>query len=474
MITFWLLAAGLAGLAVLFAVVPLLLASARYARDQAAASDEDTEQAQLNLKLFKEKLAELDIDLDAGKLDQRDYEDARRDLERELLHDLGDRDPLTQAAASQPNARLAYQLPSPRKTVRALLLIMPLSALILYALIGNQGLIPQFEQVAASGGAGASRGRNELPPLDELIARLEQRLEQQPDDAEGWMMLGRTYYATGSPERAQSALARAYELAPDDPMIVLAYAESIAVNNENRLEGRPATLISEALALEPDNTMARWLAGMVAFQRGQFRSAATTWRKLLDKVEPDSEDAAELRNLIGEAEQRAGLPEEAQRLAQATSPADVAQAPEATPTGAHPVERDAAPALTEGGVPKRTPAQNATPGIQVQVALAPELSGRFPPNTAVFIYAKAAAGPPMPLAVQRVTLADLPLQVRLDDSMAMMPSMQLSSFPEIIVGARVSASGQAVASPGDLQGETDPVANDTAETVQVRIDEVRR
>ncbi|MBK5931337.1 c-type cytochrome biogenesis protein CcmI [Halochromatium salexigens] len=490
MTTFWILAAGLAGLAVLFAVTPLLLASLKPAQDPATASQADTDQAQLNLEIFRQQLAELDVDLSAGKLDQTVYEAARRDLERELLQDLGDRDPLT-TVASQPSDHRTRRLPGPAVTALSLLLAIPVLAWAVYGLIGNQALIPQLEQVAASGGAGQARGQNELPPLDELVARLEQRLEQQPDDAEGWMMLGRTYFATGDRERAQSALARAYELDPNDALIVMAYAESIATNNDNQLEGRPAELISEALELEPDNPTARWLAGMVAFQRGQFRSAATTWRNLLEKMEPESEDAAELRTLISEAEQRAGLPEEARapRVAQAAIPSDAADtadtagasdeapAPEGPPTGVNPAEQqdaDAASASAEGNELNQTRAAGKTAGIQVQVALSPELSGRLPPNTPVFIYAKAAAGPPMPLAVQRATLGDLPLQIRLDDSMAMMPSMQLSSFPEIIVGARVSPSGQAMASPGDLQGETGPVSSDTADAVSVHIDQVRR
>jgi cytochrome c-type biogenesis protein CcmH len=124
--------------------------------------------------------------------------------------------------------------------------------------------------------------------------------------------------------------------------------------------------------------------------------------------------------------------------------------------------------------PVDAPAEAAQPGVQVNVALATELSGRLPPNTPLFIYAKAAAGPPMPLAVQRATLGDLPVQVRLDDSMAMMPAMQLSNFPQIIVGARVSPSGQAMPRPGDLQGETGPVESTATEAVQVRIDQVLR
>ncbi|MEA3639501.1 MAG: c-type cytochrome biogenesis protein CcmI [Lamprobacter sp.] len=523
MTIFWILAAGLAGLAVLFAVAPLLV-PAQPPRDGQDSNDPEAEQALLNLELFKQQLAELDADLSSGKLDQTLYEAARRDLERELLHDLGDRDPLTAARGLPPNQR-RYRLPGPGLTALGLLLVVPLAAWALYGLIGNQAIIPQLEQLAASGGSGRGGhggGQAELPPLEELIARLEQRLEQQPGNAEGWMMLGRTYFATGDRERAESALAQAYKLLPTDPLIVLAYAEAIATNNDNQLEGRPAELISEALELEPNNATARWLAAMVAFQRGQFQSAATTWGKLLEQVDPESEDAIELRNLISEAEQRAGLPAEARQLAQA----DRASAPSPSPAAAEAARQDGAqeqtpteqasasaiqashhavqsPPARETGNAESTaalaantaaassanasagadaaeatreaPNDGAQPGVQVSVALAAELSGRLPPNTPVFIYAKAAAGPPMPLAVQRATLGDLPVQVRLDDSMAMMPTMQLSNFPQIIVGARVSPSGQAMPRPGDLQGETGPInSTATTEPVQIRIDQMLR
>jgi cytochrome c-type biogenesis protein CcmH len=511
MTIFWILAAGLAGLAVLFVVAPLLQAS--FAQGSASPSDGvdgEADQARHNLALFKQQVAELDADLESGKLDQTLYESARRDLERQLLHDLGDSDPLTAVAGVSAGQR-RYRLPGPRLTALALLIAVPLAAWALYGLIGNQAIIPQLERLAATGGNGAQHGGAgaELPPIEELIARLEQRLEQQPNDAEGWMMLGRTYFATGNRQGAEDALARAYDLTPNDPMIVLAYAESIATNNDNQLEGRPAELISEALELEPNNTTARWLAAMVAFQRGQFQSAATTWRNLLEQVGPESEDAAELRTLIDEAELRAGLPADAMRVAQQAADAqgDPISTESPRPSGDKPeqlnqvggaedagAEDAAAKTSNSGEAPSEPPAAPpaappasaasddtgsaasedavAGPGLRVQVALAPGLNGRLPPSTPVFIYAKAASGPPMPLAVQRATLADLPLEARLDDSMAMMPAMQLSNFPQVIVGARVSPSGQAMPRPGDLQGETGPVASDRAAPVGVEINRV--
>lgn len=458
MLIFWILAAGLAALAVLFVVVPLLQAGRRSDGGDAA-RDQDA----INLNLCRQQLAELDADLAAGKLDQAQYEAARRDIERELLHDLADRKDTAGPATPSVLARL--RLPSPRTTALALLIAVPASALALYAVIGNQSLIPRLELAASAGDA--QRGSDGMPSLEELVARLEQRLAQHPDDGEGWMMLGRTYFATGEREKAEQALARAYELEPEDPQVILAYAESIAANDDNRLVGRPAELISEALELEPDNATARWLAGMAAFQRGQFRSAATVWRKALAQLDPQSEDAAELRGLIEQAERRAGVPAEARQLA-----AD----PDADPDGA----RAGDPATASGDANTGSPSgagvkaqPDGADGVQVLVSIAPELADRHPPDSTVFVFARAAAGPPMPLAVQRTRLGELPVSIRLDDSMAMMQGMQLSDFPQIVVGARVSPSGQASPQPGDLEGQQGPVASDTRGAVDVVIDQVR-
>jgi len=504
MTIFWILAAGLAGLAVLFVIAPLLQAPKPTPIDSVDTDDPGADQARMNLALFKQQLSELDADLAAGKLDQRVYESARRDLERELLNDLGDRDPLTAAAAEPRAARGVRGLPGPRLTALALLFALPISAWALYTMIGNQAIIPELERVAVAGGGAQPSTPDDMPPLEDLVARLEQRLEQQPDDAEGWMMLGRTYFATGEREQAQEALARAYALTPTDPMIVLAYAESIATNNDNQLEGRPAELISEALGLDPENATARWLAAMVAFQRGQFRSAATTWQKLLDGMEPDSDDAVEIRSLIEEAERRAGVPPEARQVAQADanrSQATDGPGAEVTAGTATPEDSDSpetpAPTLVQSTdssqtAPTATTTQTTsarsqakpqgptteaagnTAGLEVRTRLDPGLAGRLPPSTTVFIFARAASGPPMPLAVQRTTLGQLPVTVPLDDSMAMMPAMRLSSFPQVIVGARVSPSGQAMPRPGDLEGETGPISSASNAPVEVVIDRVRR
>ncbi len=482
MTLFWILAAALMLLAVIFVAAPLL-----GARDTDA-GDADVDQARVNLDLFKQQVAELDADLATGKLERTQYERARRDLERELLRDtagLGAHD-------SKPTADV--KLPGPRLTAVALLCAVPLTALALYLILGERQIIPQLELAAAGNGAGAGQhaaGPDGMPSLDLLVKRLEERLQQTPEDAQGWTMLGRTYFATGRTQEAERALARAHELLPDDVQVSLAYAESIAANNDSDLEGRPAALISAALAVEPDNATARWLSGMVAFQRGQFQSAATAWKRVLARLDPASEDAAELQLLIQQAEQRAGIPPEMRLVANngapAGAPAKATPAPQPSAAGETPAAGAASgpqPAATRPQPPgvaeapassaASQPQAGADAWLDVSVSVAPELAGRMPPETAVFVFARAASGPPMPLAVQRLTLADLPTSVRLDDSMAMMPQLRLSAFPRVVVGVRVSPSGQAMPQPGDLEGSTGPVASTGGGTTSVIIDRVRQ
>jgi cytochrome c-type biogenesis protein CcmH len=466
MTIFWILAAGLAGLATLFVVAPLLQSSA------ASDADDDIDLDRLNLALFKQQLAELDADLAAGKLAQDQYDSARQDLEREALHNVKAED----SSAATANTRL----PSARLTALSLLVVVPLSAFALYLALGSQDMIPQLESAAlgqprASGHAGAEDG---LPPLDVLVEKLEQRMQQNPQDAEGWIMLGRTYFAMRDTEKAENALERAYALMPEDTQVILAYAEALAANAGNTLEGRPAELIAEALKLDPSDPTARWLSGMAAFQRGQFSAASVAWKQSLAQLDPNSEEAAELRGLIAEAEQRAGVPSEA-RVADASGPqANTAvdakiDAGGGDAGGDGSAGADAAVAAAQTGAAEQGPPEPVAAGIEVEVSLAPELAQEAGPETTVFVYAKAAAGPPMPLAVQRISVGDLPTTLHLDDAMAMMPAMQLSNFPQVIVGARVSATGQAMAQPGDLEGETGPVASSGAGTVAVQINRVR-
>ena len=426
MTLFWTLAGALMLVAFLVVLVPLLR------RRPASASPPGVSQDAVNLSLFRQQMAELDTDLANGKIDAAQHQSAKLELERELLHDIDD----AGAAATEHATRGRWLLP-------LLALAVPALALAFYQVTGTPQIIPRL----ASATQAPVHGSGEMPPLDVLAERLAARMEQNPEDIEGWMMLGRTYFAMGQPAPALKALQQAYALAPDNLDVKLTYAEALAANNDNQLEGQPAALISEVLAADPDHINARWLNGMLSFQRGQYTAAIQSWQRVLDQIDPASSDAEDLRGLIAEARQRGGLAEEASA---------------AVPKADQPAAATPAPAA-------------AAPGqIEVRVAVAPEFAGSIDPNTAVFIYAKAAAGPPMPLAARRVTLGDLPMTVTLDDSLAINPALKLSSFPTVIVGARISASGQAMPMPGDPQGETGPLNTERASApIQVLIDQRR-
>ncbi len=461
MIIFWTLAAGLAILALAFVLVPLL-------RRDTGTPDLDSNA--LNLAVFRQQTAELDADLALGKLDQSQYAAARHDLERELIHDI---DP---NGVAKPAAVAGGRWAAP-----ILALAVPAAAVGLYLAIGTSGIIPKLEAAGSAPAVQAPAGHSTtrpdgsaMPSLDVLAQQLAERLEKNPQNASGWLMLSRTWSTLNQTDKAMAAIERAYKIAPRDPAVLLAYAEALAAANGRQLAGRPAELLDTLMEVEPANPNGLWLRGMAAFQASDYPGALARWEPLLALLDPAGSDAAEVSKLMDEARSRAGL-------------VPAASGPEAAPTqiaeaGPPATARPAAPALADAPTPVASPveAKTAAPKtapaaakLTVTVALDPALAAQVPGDASVFIYAKAVAGPPMPLAAQRVRAAELPVTLTLDDAMAMMPQMRLSAFPQVTVGARISRSGQAMAQSGDLEGEVSPVPSSQAEPVSVTISRVR-
>jgi len=210
--------------------------------------------------------------------------------------------------------------------------------------------------------------------------------------------------------------------APRDADLLADFADALAMTRGEKLQGAPEQLIRRALEIDPANLKALALAGTVAFDRKDYKAAADTWQRMLPLVPPDSENARTVRENV----------EEARKLA-----------------GAGPVAKH--------------------PGLRGTVRLSPKFKEKFAPGDTVFIYARAAEGPAMPLAVLRRSARELPVDFALDDSMAMAAGMAISGHPRVVVTARISRSGGAVPQPGDLQGASKPVAND-AKDVDVLID----
>jgi cytochrome c-type biogenesis protein CcmH len=273
----------------------------------------------------------------------------------------------------------------------------------------------------------ASRAQAEAQVLA-MIEQLEQRLKARPDDANGWVMLARSYGVLGRHAESADAFRKAVMLRPDDASVLADLALAVAMANNRQLEGEPAQLIERALKTDPQNRKALAFAGMVAFERKNYALAVKHWERL-EQLANDSGPAAQpLRNSIAEARRLAGL------------------AP-------------AASAAAAGG-----------PQVSGTVSLAASLKGRVSPDDTVFIFARAVEGPRVPLAILRKRVADLPLQFTLDDSLAMSPAAKLSGAAKVIVGARVSKSGNAMPQAGDLQGLSAPIAVGTT-NLQIEIAE---
>jgi len=386
-----------------------------------------------------------------GALGRPAYDSARAQLERQIL-DLVLADPAGAAAAT--NAAPADD--GPRPSTR---LVATLAAAVLvvagagYAWTGSPGLALGTATNAAASAEPASPHDSNDMQFAAAVEKLAAKLETQPDNAEGWAMLARSYSRLGRFGEAVPAYAKAVALNGNDANLLADYADALAVNSDRKIEGEPLKLVERALKLEPDNPKALALAGTAAFDRKDYAGAVRYWEKLAEVAPPDNQFMAQLQSSIAEARDLGGL-------GPAATAATAKPAPAAAPKAA-PAAPAAPPVAAAGG----------GGAVRGTVRLAPAIANLAAPTDIVFIYARAADGPRMPLAILRKQVKDLPVEFALDDSQAMSPASRLSLFPKVVISARVSKSGQAQPSAGDLSGQSAAVAND-ASGVGVEINEV--
>ena len=396
MIVFWLTASALLACALLLLLPPLL----RRRGESRAVSRKAT-----NIAVYRDQLREAEQDLAAGTLSRDNYEEAKREIERNLLEDVRDADEAPHERAAGRNAAVFVGA------------ALPIVAFALYFTVGNfQALLP--------GGAGAQQQEAHSiseEQIRELTGRLAARMEKEPENVEGWIMLGRSYIALNEFDKAAKAYANAAARAGDDAALLADYADALAMAQGRRLEGEPEKLIQRALAIDPQNMKALALAGSAAFERRDYAAAIQHWERLLKLAPEGSEFAQSVRASVDEARQ----------LAKGGAPKVAA------------AQADAKPA-----------AQSAVSGV---VQIAPALAARVSPGDTLFVYARAAEGPRMPLAIVRARASDLPFTFTLDDSSAMAAGMNLSSQKNVVIGARISKSGSATPQTGDLQGLSEPV-----------------
>jgi len=310
---------------------------------------------------------------------------------------------------------------------------------------GPRALDPVWRDAVAATTPSAD-GQAPPPDMAQAITQLAERMRAEPDDLEGWMLLGRAYKTMERFEPAREALANAYRLAPENPDVLVEYSEALVLASESRrFQGEPLELLTRAVELQPDSQRGLWLLGIAAYQAENYTQAVQVWERLLATLPADAEPRAALEERIAEARQRGGLGDGS--------------------TGSARTAAAAAP-------PVESPAATSAPRLTVTVDIAPELKSKVGASDVLFVFARAAEGPRMPLAIQRLPAASLPVTVTLDDSTSMMPAMKLSLIPRVVVGARVSKSGQATPQPGDFETLSAPLDNTRAEPIPLVIDTV--
>ncbi len=388
MTAFIVLGALLVAVALLFVVPPLLRRGSRRGATRDA----------VNVAVYRDQLRELDADLRAGTLAPDQHEKARAEIEARLLADVDKDD----APEKSPRGSRAAAV--------GLGLAVPVCALAVYLAVGNLGALNP-----GAGGTLAQHGVDEQQ-FEALIARLAMRLKDNPEDAEGWMMLGRSYAVIGRFAEAAEAYAEAAARIPRDAQLLADYADALAMAQGRRLQGEPEKILARALAVDPLNVKALMLAGTAAFNRNDYSGAIRHWERILDTVPGESEMAQRVRASIAEARELGA----GRQAAGPGSKADRGQ-------------------------------------VKGVVKVAPELAAKVGPDDTVFIFARAEQGSRMPLAILRKQGRDLPIEFTLDDSMAMSPAAKLSGQPRVVIGVRVSKTADASARPGDLQGLSKPV-----------------
>lgn len=290
-----------------------------------------------------------------------------------------------------------------------------------------------------------------------MISELAEHLNKNPADVQGWTMLARAYAYQHQYPDAVRAYTKAVALTPKDARLLADLADTMAMANGQRLDGEPLKLIERALQIDPNDMKALALAGTAAFDHQEYAKAVGYWERALKVAPPnDVEFARTLRSSLDEARQLAG------GKGASAAPAPIDGQTVASAVASESARASSAPAASAAG-----------PGgsVRGKVSLAAGLAAKAQPGDTVFVFARAAQGPRVPLALLRRQVKDLPFEFALDDTMAMMPEYTLSKYAPVIIGARISRSGDAIAAAGDLQGFSKPVTVG-ATGVNVAIDQV--
>jgi len=367
----------------------------------------------LNATIYKEEIAKLEKERAEGLIDGAAYEISHAEMRQRLFQDTSEDDSVA-------------VLGSPKKTIIALTVFIPVIAAAMYFWLGSA-------QQIAKGGAKQQVAQQDI---EKMVAALATKMEQDPANLKGWAMLARSYQVMGRPKDAENAYDRAGSYLDGDAQLLADYADVSASNANGSFEGKPQAIINRALKANPNNMMALWLAGTADYNRGDYKGAVQVWGRLAKLLPADSEDMKMIQGSIMEARGKANLPPEPL------------------------VSRAISPVAAVSGK-----------NINGTVEINPELKSRIKPDYIVMVIARAP-GVRMPVAIMRSKVADLPLRFVLNDALAMTPDALISNLSEATIEVRISKSGQAKAEPGDLYSEIQTVKVGT-NNLKVVVDHVR-
>ena len=361
----------------------------------------------VNIGIARERERELRRELQEDVLSEADYDQARAELEINLLSDL---------EHNQDTASAPIRTPAP-VTATLLAVLMPLAALGLYLFLGNPGALDPSPVLA---GQQLTSAQPAATDVDAMLSKLRERLLERPDDVRGWTLLANALMSTGRYAEAVTAYERLGQLEPRNPEFLVRLADALAMSNNGSLAGQATQLITQALALDPQQIQGLWLAGIAAEERGEPGQALAFWRRLEPLVIDQPELLSEVRVMIGRASA-----EVQKNQTQMTEP------------------------------------------LRIAVSITPDLLGSVTSEDTLFLYARALDGPPMPVAARKLSALPLPRQITLDDRATVMTGGSLLSHRQLVVGVHISRSGNAMKSSGDLLGMTNPF--DPAQTQELAV-----
>lgn len=425
--TFWIITALLVALAFLFILYPLF-----FSRPEKRAA---TDLRNQNLLAYRTRLSELEEEYQQGNIDEDNFQMLREELAGAMLDDVGDEQPVEEVRAT--DLRMDHRRRSTRAVVVLAALLLPAGVYLLY---DKWGALDQVEQYQAM--VELQQNGDRMAQMSVLTRRLAERLEEQPDNPDGWAMLGRSYMQMELYPEAAVAFERLAAVAGPDEAQAVAWglsAQAWFFDSQGAMTEEVSRAMDRARELDPDEVNTLGLLGIHAFEQRKFEDAIRHWEKIIE-VAPDHPQLGAIREGVARAYQQLGM--------------DV---PEHIQEGSG--AEDAA--ISDRGVTVR---------VEVDEAFADQIE----PDTTLFVYARTPDMQSAPLAVARLRAGQLPTELRLDDRLAMAPQFRISGAEEVVIAARISASGSATPQPGDYQGireEPVPVVSGDSEPVTLVIDE---